>query len=94
MTRTEFDIWLERRAREKPGCPIYAHLVGRSRIDYTEKRTDNVQAVETPVLAPEKARSVANPVVQEQRAKDYKQEASDHDDDPFDGIEPQEEGNQ
>ena len=85
MTGPEFDVWLARRAREKPGCPIYAHLVGRSRIETVEERSENVQAVETPVQAPEKARSVANPVVPEISAKpDYKSAAAGED---WDGYE-------
>ena len=89
MTGPGFDVWMLRRAREKPSNPIYAHMVGRSRIDSMEK---GEETVETPVPAQEIARSVANPAVVAQTAKtDFKSAAAGED---WDGYEPPEEGNQ
>jgi hypothetical protein len=90
LTGHEFDVWMARRARDKPNNPLYA---GMRRIGSVGLKSESV----SPPVSEEKAPARPIPVTQavdlKVPAKDVKQEAADHDDDPFDGIEP-EEGNQ
>ena len=91
MTGPEFDVWMLRRAREKPSNPIYAHLAGRARVESLEEKSEQEKTQARPI-------SVPRVVVEELSAKDahifvkpdFKQESSDHDDGDIWDAEPME----
>ena len=98
MTGPEFDVWMLRRAREKPSNPIYAHLAGRARVESLEEKSENVGQSVPQEKTQARPISVPRVVVEELSAKDahifvkpdFKQESSDHDDGDIWDAEPME----
>lgn len=70
MTRSEFDVWLERKAMANPNNPLYAHVLKASRIDSLEVGRENVPLPVSHEKAAVRPSSVAGMVVEELTAKD------------------------
>ena len=88
MSRSEFDVWLERKARANPNNPLYAHVLKGPRIDSLEVGRENMAKPVPQEKEAARPASVAKAAAPEVPAKDFKQESSDHDDnDVWDGYE-------